>query len=334
MTNFFLLADTVLSGQELSREQCLNVLSAPDEDSLDLLAAAWRVRRHHHGRSVQIQVLSNAKSGLCTEDCHYCSQSCVSTAQIIRFALKTQESLLYDAREARRLQAQRFCMALSGRTLSDSEVEVLCQVIRTIKLEVGIATCCSPGFLTQEQARRLREAGLDRVNHNLNTSERYYPSICTTHTFADRVRNLEICQAAGLEICSGGIVGQGEKDEDIVDLFLALRRIRPNSIPINFLIPVTGTPFQNKETGLTPLRCLRILALARLLHPAVDIRVAGGREVHLRSLQSMALFVANSIFVNGYLTKDGQPQDEALRMVADLGFKVQLESAVWRAPRS
>ncbi len=327
MLDFFLLADSVLAGQELSREQCLEVLSVSDEDSLGLVSAVWLVRRHYHGKRVQVQVLSNAKSGLCSEDCHYCSQSCVSTAEISRHPLKAVESLLNDAQEARRLQARRFCMGLSGRTLSDSEVEALCQLIREIKAEVGIATCCSLGFLTLEQARRLRQAGLDRVNHNLNTSERYYPSICTTHTFADRLRNLEICQEAGLEVCSGGIVGQGETDEDVVDLLLALRRIGPDSIPINFLIPVPGTPFQEQETGLTPLRCLRILALARLLHPAADIRVAGGREVHLRSLQPMALFLANSIFVNGYLTEDGQPQDEALRMVADLGFEIELEGA-------
>ncbi|HPS03403.1 MAG TPA: biotin synthase BioB [Candidatus Sumerlaeota bacterium] len=327
MVDFRQLADSVLAGGDLSREQCLEVLSVSDEESLGLVEAVWRIRRHYHGRRVQVQVLSNAKSGLCSEDCHYCSQSCVSTAEIGRYPLKARDLLLTDAREARRLQARRFCMGLSGRTLSDTEVASLCEVIWAIKAEVGIAICCSLGFLTPEQARQLRAAGLDRVNHNLNTSERYYSSICTTHTFADRVRNLEICREAGLEVCSGGIVGQGETDADIVDLLLALRRIGPDSIPINFLIPVPGTPFQEQKTGLTPLRCLRILALARLLHPAADIRVAGGREVHLRSLQPMALFLVNSIFVNGYLTEEGQPQDEALRMVADLGFEIELEGA-------
>jgi biotin synthase len=328
MLDFSALSTAALTGQELSREQCLDVLSVSDENSLSLVAAVWDVRLHYHGKRVQVQVLSNAKSGLCSEDCHYCSQSYVSTAEIVRYPLKALDSLLNDAREARRLHAKRLCMGLSGRTLTDAEVNALCEVIRAIKSKVGIATCCSLGFLTPDQARRLREAGLDRVNHNLNTSERYYPSICTTHTFADRVRNLEICRSAGLEVCSGGIVGQGETDEDIVDLLMALRRIGPDSIPINFLIPVPGTPFQAQATGLTPLRCLRILALARLLHPAADVRVAGGREIHLRSLQPMALFLANSIFVNGYLTEEGQPQDEAVRMVADLGFEIEWEGAV------
>jgi biotin synthase len=325
--DYTLLATSILAGTPLTRSQALAVLRTPDTEAPALFAAAWRIRHHFHGMRVQVQVLSNAKSGLCSEDCHYCSQSCVSQAEIARHPLKALDALLADARQARQLQARRFCMGLSGRTLTDSEVDALCGVIRAIKAELGIAICCSLGFLTPAQAQRLHAAGLDRINHNLNSSERHYPSICTTHTWADRVRNLEICRGAGLEICSGGIVGQGETDEDVVDMLLALQRLKPDSIPVNFLIPVPGTPFEKMDTGLTPMRCLKVLALARLLHPAADIRVAGGREVHLRSLQPMALYLANSIFVNGYLTEAGQPQDEALRMIADLGFEVEIEGA-------
>lgn len=327
MMEYALLAQSVISGEILSRKQALAVLAASDGDSLDLFDAAWRVRHHFHGNRVQVQVLSNAKSGICTEDCHYCSQSLISKAEIARYPLKTRDVLLAEAREARRLKAYRFCMGLSGRTLNDTEVDALCGVIREIKAGTGISVCCSLGFLSPEQARRLQEAGLDRVNHNINTSERHYPSICTTHTWSDRIHNLKVCRAAGLEICSGGIIGQGETDEDIVDMLLALRQISPESIPINFLIPVPGTPFQMLDPCLTPLRCLRVLALARLLHPAADIRMAGGREVHLRSLQPMALFLVNSIFVNGYLTEGGQPRDEALRMIEDLGFELEVEGA-------
>ena len=327
MMEYALLAQFVISGEILSRKQALAVLAASDEDSLGLFDAAWRVRRHFHGNRVQVQVLSNAKSGICTEDCHYCSQSLISKAEIARYPLKTRDVLLAEAREARRLKAHRFCMGLSGRTLNDTEVDALCGVIREIKAGTGISVCCSLGFLSPEQARRLQDTGLDRVNHNINTSERHYPSICTTHTWSDRMHNLKVCRAAGLEICSGGIIGQGETDEDIVDMLLALRQINPESIPINFLIPVPGTPFQMLDPCLTPLRCLRVLALARLLHPAADIRMAGGREVHLRSLQPMALFLVNSIFVNGYLTEGGQPRDEALRMIEDLGFELEVEGA-------
>jgi biotin synthase len=321
------LAQSALDGKTMGREQALSVLAAPDIDLPALLDAAWRVRRHFYGRRVLVQVLSNAKSGLCTEDCHYCSQSCVSRADIARYPLKAHEVLLAEAMEAKRLQAGRFCMGLSGLTLEDAEVDALCEAVRAIKAKTDISVCCSLGFLTPDQAHRLREAGLDRVNHNLNTSERHYPSICSTHAWAERMRNLAVCREAGLELCSGGIVGQGETDEDIADMLLALQRIRPESIPINFLIPVPGTPFQALDTGLTPMRCLKVLALARLLHPAADIRVAGGREVHLKSLQPLALFLVNSIFVNGYLTEGGQPRDEALRMIGDLGFELEMEGS-------
>ncbi len=321
------LAAEALAGRAPSRADARAVLALPDEAVPALLQAAWKVRFHFHGRRVQVQALSNAKSGLCTEDCHYCSQSCVSKADILRHPLKTRDQLLEEARGARRIQARRLCMGLSGRTLTDEETDALADILRAIKAETGLALCCSLGFLTPAQARRLKAAGLDRVNHNLNTSERHYPAICTTHTYADRVNNIRICREAGLEVCSGGIVGQGETDDDIVDLLMALRELGPDSVPINFLIPVPGTPFADLPHGLTPMRCLKILALSRFIHPRPDIRVAGGREYHLRSLQPLALFAANSIFVNGYLTESGQPHDEALCMLADLGFEAEYEGA-------
>lgn len=325
--NYSRLARSVISGRTLSRKTALSILAASSDDSLSLLEAAWQVRRHFFGRRVQVQVLSNAKSGICTEDCHYCSQSCVSGAEIVRHGLKATETLITEAACAKMLNAHRFCIGMSGITLSDAEVDALCVAVRAIKEKAGIPVCCSLGFLTPEQAGRLRASGLDRINHNLNTSERHYPNICTTHTWAERVRNLETCRDAGLELCSGGIIGQGETDEDIVDMLMTLARIKPESVPINFLIPVKGTPFETMETGLTPIRCLKVLALARLLNPAADIRVAGGREVHLKSLQPLALFIVNSIFVNGYLTEGGQPQDEAMRMIENAGFEIETSPA-------
>lgn len=327
MSDYQQLAQHVLTGQTLTLEQCLAALETPDSDFPALLDAAWQVRHHYFGKRVQIQVLSNAKSGLCSEDCHYCSQSSISQADIARYPLKAREQLVNEARQAKQLKARRFCMGLSGRVLSDADVEALCGIVRAITADTSVPICCSLGFLTLQQARRLREAGLERVNHNLNTSERFYPHICTTHTFADRMRNLMVCREAGLEICSGGIVGQGESDQDIVDMLMALKKVGPQSVPINFLIPVRGTPFARIHHGLTPMRCLKVLAVARLLHPAADIRVAGGREYHLRSLQPLALLLANSIFVNGYLTEGGQNHDEALRMIQDLGFEIEMEGA-------
>jgi biotin synthase len=322
---FYELTKTSLEGGIISREQCRQVLNCPDAEVLTLLDAAYRVRHHYFGNAVHIQILTNAKSGLCSEDCHYCSQSRISTAEIERYPLMAKDRLVKAAQEAKRLKAKRYCMALSGRSPSDKEIERLSEIISAIKEDTQLSVCCSLGFLKGGQAERLKAAGLDRVNHNLNTGKRFHPQICTTHTYQDRLETLIRCRAAGLEICSGGIVGQGETDEDIIDLLQALREVGVESIPLNFLIPIKGTPFEHRFQDLNPRRCLKILSLARFLNPDREIRAAGGREYHLRSLQPLSLYAANSIFVSGYLTTGGQSADEALQMITDLGFELEVE---------
>jgi biotin synthase len=188
--------------------------------------------------------------------------------------------------------------------------------------------------MNEQQAKRLKAAGVDRVNHNLNTSEAFHSSICTTHTFQDRLSTIRNARAAGLEICSGGIVGMGEKDEDLIDLAMALIDVKPDSIPLNTLHPATGTPLENCD-NLTPQRCLKVLCLFRFLHPRTELRVAGGREHNLRSLQPLALYPADSIFVNGYLTTPGQPAPEVWGMIEDLGFQIEVDyqTATEKSPR-
>jgi len=317
-------AELSLAGEILTGRQCRRVLNSDDKALPALLDAAYRVRHHHFGNIVHVQVLTNAKSGLCPEDCHYCSQSSISAADIKRYPLMSKDRLLKEALNAKQLNAKRYCMALSGRGPSESEMDKLCEIIRAIKEETGISLCCSPGFLEEGQAERLKAAGLDRVNHNLNTSERFHPQICTSHSYRDRLDTIARCRAAGLEVCSGGILGQGETDNDIIDLLLAVREIGADSIPLNFLIPIKGTPFEDRARDLNPRRCLRILCLARFLNPDREIRVAGGREYHLRSLQPLSLYAANSIFVAGYLTTSGQSAEEAWQMIADLGFDIEV----------
>jgi len=314
------------AGETLTREQCGQVLCCPDEDILLLLDAAWRVRRRHFGARVHVQVLSNAKSGLCPEDCRYCSQSSVSQAQIDRHPMIGADELLAQATAARSIGARRFCMAFSGSALNETELDRFCGAIGQIKAAApGLSLCGSLGFLSEAQARRLKAAGLDRVSHNVNTSERYYGQICTTHGYQDRLDTIANCQAAGLEICSGGIVGQGESDEDIIDMLLALRRIGPQAVPINFLLPIAGTPFEDRGRDLNPRKCLKVLCLARLLLPAAEIRAAAGREHHIRSLQPLALYAADSVFVSGYLTTGGQSAEAAFGMIRDLGFEIVRE---------
>lgn len=323
MTDYMQFAQKALNDQPLTKAESHAVLNAPNDDLLALLHAAFRVRSTYFGRTVRLQMLQNAKSGACQEDCHYCSQSAISTAPIERYNLLPQQQMIEGARRAAAAKAQRYCIVISGRSPLDREIEEIAGAVRSIKREIPIQICCSLGLMNETQAKRLKAAGVDRVNHNLNTSEAFHASICTTHTFKDRLATINSARAAGLEICSGGIVGMGEQDEDLIDLAMALREVKPDSIPLNTLTPVAGTPFANCDQ-LTPQRCLKVLCLFRFLHPRTEIRVAGGREHNLRSLQPLALYPADSLFVNGYLTTPGAPAPEVWNMIEDLGFTVEV----------
>ncbi|MCL0058644.1 biotin synthase BioB [Dehalococcoidia bacterium] len=319
--NYQYLAQISLQGLPLEREQCYSVLRCPQEGILELLQSAFRVRERYFGKKVIVHLLINAKSGLCAEDCAYCSQSAGSQASIESYPLLDEEKILEVASVAKANQAQRYCIVTSGCSPSGAELAHLCRVIRRIKETVDIEICTSLGFLTEDAARRLKEAGVDRYNHNLNTSQRFYPRICTTHSYADRIETLQRARKANLKLCCGALFGMGESEEDVVDLAFALREVGVDSIPINFLHPIPGTPLETMNY-LTPLKCLAILSLIRFLNPWTEIRIAGGREYHLRSLQPLALYAANSIFVSGYLTTDGQSPDEDFQMIRDMGFEV------------
>jgi biotin synthase len=324
MTAYDSYAQKALRDEVLTREECGDVLATPDDRVLELLAAAYKVRERYFGKRVRLQMLLNAKSGACQEDCGYCSQSAVSTADIERYGLVSKEQMLDGARRAAASKAQRYCVVISGRSPLDREVEDIAAAVRAVKKEIPIQICCSLGLLNEQQARLLKAAGVDRINHNLNTSEAHHPAICSTHTFQDRLATIRHARAAGLEICSGGIIGLGEQDNDVIDLALALRDVRPDSIPLNMLYPVEGTPLQDRRQ-LTPQRCLKIFSLFRFVHPRTELRVAGGREFNLRSLQPLALYAADSLFVNGYLTTPGQLAPDAWKMITDLGFEIEVD---------
>ncbi|HTM19532.1 MAG TPA: biotin synthase BioB [Kofleriaceae bacterium] len=200
---------------------------------------------------------------------------------------------------------------------------MICEAARQIKAELDLELCASLGLLNQAKAERLAASGVDRFNHNLETSERHFGTIVSTHTWADRVATVQHARAAGMETCCGGIVGLGEDDEDVIDLALALRALEVDSVPVNFLDPRPGTPLAGRGR-VTPTHALATLCMFRFLHPRADLRVAGGREVTLRSLQPLALYPANSIFTNGYLTTGGAECSQDLQMIADLGFELEL----------
>ncbi|MBM4022219.1 MAG: biotin synthase BioB [Planctomycetes bacterium] len=321
LSRWHALADRVLAGGEVERHEARAILASSDEEILDLLAAAYRVRHRAFGNTVQLFFLMNAKSGLCPEDCGYCSQSKVSEAEIPRYNLLSAPKLMEAARLAAERQSKTFCIVISARGPTEREIDFVCEIAPQIKAEHDLNICACLGLLTPDQARRLAAAGVDKVNHNLNTSERYYGQICSTHSYADRIATLAACREAGLALCSGGIMGMGESADDLVAMAFELRELRVESIPLNFLNAIDGTPLANVDR-LNPRDCLRGLAMMRLVNSTAEIRIAGGREIHLGSLQALGLYAANSMFVGDYLTTKGQLPEADYRMIEDLGFTI------------
>jgi len=333
-TDWHDLADRILDGHELTADEGLSILRSDDDELLDLLAATYRIRRHHFGKKVHLYFLKNAKSGLCPEDCGYCSQSILSEAEIPRYALLNEAKLMEGAERAVASQARTYCIVASGRGPSNREVDHIAGAVAKIKDKYGLHICCCLGLLDEEQAKTLKAAGVDRINHNLNTSRSFYDQICSTHSYDDRLRTLQVARQAGMELCSGLIVGMGETDEDLVEVAFELRTLGVHSTPVNFLHSIDGTPLERKW-DLNPRYCLKTLCLFRMANPTVELRVSGGREVNLRSMQAMGLYAANSMFVSDYLTTKGQPAEDDFRMVEDLGFEIIIGDheahAAWKA---
>ena len=312
---------------QLSREEAIEILNTPDEDLDELIARAEKLRRKYKGNHVSIHILTNARSGNCSQDCAYCAQSCRSKADIDKYKWVADEKLYADNDFVNEHHLSRHCIGLSGMKFTDSEIEELAEKIRKMK-EQGTHLCCSIGFLTEKQALMLKEAGLDRINHNLNSSRAYYHNICSTHTFEQRVANIKMLQGLGFEICSGGIIGMGESKEDVVDMLLELREIRPEALPINFLLPIPGTPLEHADmSALTTAYCMKVLCLARLLVPQSDIRCAAGREIYFKGEEKNLLRVVDSIFASGYLTAGGQGIKDTIQAIEDAGFTYEIESA-------
>jgi biotin synthase len=317
------LADKALRRELPTRAEALAVLASGDDELLDVVAAAFRVRREFFGRRVKLNYLVNIKSGLCPEDCSYCSQRLGSSADVLKYTWLKADEVVAAAKAGVQAGAKRVCLVASGRGPTDRDIDRVCGAIEGFKAEhPDIEVCACLGILSDGQADRLGRAGTTAYNHNLNTSGGHYADICATHEYADRVATVEKAHNAGLSACSGLIAGLGETDEDLVDVVFALRALDPDSVPVNFLIPFEGTPLAG-TWSLTPQRCLRILAMVRFVCPDAEVRIAGGREIHLRTLQPLALHIANSIFLGDYLTSEGQAGQADLEMIADAGFTVE-----------
>jgi biotin synthase len=317
------VAEKALAGECPARQEALAVLASSEDELLDVVAAAFRVRLKYFGRRVKLNYLVNIKSGLCPEDCFYCSQRAGSVADVLKYSWLKTDEVLASAEAGVAGGARRVCLVASGRGPNDRDIDRVSGMIAEFKQRhPDVEVCACLGLLSDGQAERLAEAGTTAYNHNLNTAAERYGDICTTHTFGDRAATVEAAKAAGLSPCSGLIAGMGESDEDLVSVAFALRELEPDSVPVNFLMPFDGTPLAGRWE-LTPQRCLRILAMVRFVCPAAEVRLAGGREIHLRSLQPLALHIVNSIFLGDYLTSEGQAAARDLEMIADAGFTVE-----------
>ncbi|MCB1165018.1 MAG: biotin synthase BioB [Leptospiraceae bacterium] len=289
----------------------------------ELLELAEPARRHFFGNRVRAHILNNIKNGNCPEDCGYCAQR--RTAEgIPQYTIKPAEEILSEARAAKANGAFRYCLVTAGRGPSRRQIESFANVIRQIKDELGLEVCLSAGILTDpESAELLHEAGLDRYNHNLNTSEEHYGDICNSHTYEDRLRTLENLNGHGVHLCSGVIAGMGETDADLVQVALELRRLEVVSIPVNFFLPVPGHAIENPRS-FSEEQCLRILALFRIFNPSAEVRIAAGREHYLKERQGDALRIANSLFISGYLNVKGSDASSTAEMIQRAGFEMEL----------
>lgn len=315
------IREDAMSGGGISSSDALAVLRLPREEMWRLLDVTEAVRRRFKGDGIRLCSIVNAKSGLCSEDCSFCSQSSRSKAEIAKYPMIDEEKIVAAAREARDRGAREFSIVASGLAVRNrKELERVGNAVERIRDEVGLETCVSLGTLPADGIAYLLSRGLRSVHHNLETSRRFFPSVCTTHDYEEDVRAVRAAKAAGAWVCCGGIFGIGETDEDRVELAMTLRELSVDSIPVNFLNPVPGTPLEGKR-DLTPFTCLKIIAMMRLCHPAREIIVCGGREVNLRDLQPLMFAAgATGTMAGNYLTTSGRPAEEDVRMIRDLGL--------------
>jgi len=317
------LAGRVLDGELLGRAQIDTLQRESESNCDDLLYWANKIRQKFFGNKIKVCSIVAGRLGGCDQDCAFCAQSArFNTAVEKRATLLGDEEILAGAAQADKNGVANFGIVYSGRTITEAELARIESLVRRIKDEYDLDVCVSLGIITTEQAKRLAGAGVSRYNHNLETSKRHFPSIVTTHEYADRVRTIEAVKEAGLGICAGGIFGIGETEADRVDMALELRRLGADTVPMNFLHPIEGTPLGRAEP-LRPMQILRIIAIFRVILPKTNLKIAGGRVLNLRDLQSWMFYAgATSILSGDYLTTTGRAVAEDMQMLADLGLEV------------
>ncbi len=326
---------TVLDGGELSHEDALRLTGIPEIEVPYLAAAANEVRRKFAGNTVESCALSNIKSGNCSEDCKFCSQSAHYKTDSPVYPQISVDEIVRQAKAAESMGATEFCMVASGwGATNEKEFDTVLEAVRRLKVETGLFIDASLGFLTGEQMAALKEAGLYRNNHNLEASKGFFDKIVTTHTHEQRVSHVEMVRHYGIHPCSGGILGMGETPKDRIDLAFELKRLNAECVPVNILNPRRGTPLGDIET-LTPLEIIKYIAIFRLILPQSTIKIAGGREINLRDMQAMAMQAgANGLILGNYLTTMGRNPAQDIQMLKDLGFEVVPATALSASPVS
>ncbi len=318
------IIDKSLNKQELTFEEGLFILNYPDEKIDELVEEVKNIREAVFGNQVEFCSLINAKNGACSEDCSFCAQSSKYPTPINAYPLVSKKELLEGAEKAVSIKANRYCIVTSGRRASEEEVEQISEAVRDIREKHPVKVCVSLGSIDEKSLKKLKDAGVDRVNHNLETSKRFFPNIVTTHSWEERYETIKTIQKVGLSTCTGGIFGLGETDEDIVDLAMTYRQLKVDSIPLNFLISIPGTPLENAN-NLTPEKCLKIISLFKAFNPWSELRLCGGREQNLGKYHDTAMEIANCLMAGGYLTRAGRAPGKDEEMVKRLGRKLITE---------
>ncbi|MBM3904021.1 MAG: biotin synthase BioB [Thaumarchaeota archaeon] len=308
--------DKVLAGKKLTEfelEKLINITN------LKMLSdAANKITRTFQGNKVDIEQLANIKKNYCSEDCVFCGQSAFFNTGIDSYQLLPAEEIIKTAKKAKDEGAESYCLVAAWRQPSDTDFLKVCDIIEQIRDQVGISIECSLGFLTEIQARKLKEIGVKRYNHNLETARSKFPQICTTHTYQDRLDTLHVARSAGLELCTGGIIGMGETRAQRLELISDLARLEPEEVTINLLVAIPGTPLE-LQTPISFEEILRVFAVTRFALPRSIIKISGGREVHLKdSGEELLLSGANGIISSGYLTLDGNPMNKDLEMIKNI----------------
>ena len=313
--------EKVYSNESISDDAAKKLLNISNSELKILSESANRITRKFQGNEVDVEQLSNIKKNYCSEDCSFCGQSAFFNTDVKDYQLLPKEEVVKQAKKALDEGTQSYCLVAAWREPSESDFQKVCDIISEINKQVGISVECSLGFLTQAQANQLKKLGVKRYNHNLETARSKFPEICTTHSYQDRLDTLKIARDAGLELCTGGIIGMGETREQRLELILELARINPEEITMNLLVPVPGTPLE-LQTPLPVDEILRTFAVIRFLLPKSIIKISGGREVNLEDDgEELLLSGANGIISAGYLTLGGNEMKKDLKMIKKINLE-------------